>query len=215
MHLRPPTPLTLHDNSSDPITLGFVAYRVPGYEDKDFFASQILNDVLNSQRGALYELQASGKALGTFAQSVTYPKAGMTLVGSAVPVTTTGEQAISDVKAVIEAYKKSGLPPELVAVAKQREVSQAQFARNSINGLATLWSQTLAVEQRTPDEELAGLQGEGLAVSSNAYLVHVSEEKSFPGPRPHRAIRCQAMLALKLLYEFGWRGTVIRWGRRG
>jgi zinc protease len=159
VHLRPPTPLTLHDNSSDPITLGFVAYRVPGYEDKDFFASQILNDVLNSQRGALYELQASGKALGTFAQSVTYPKAGMTLVGSAVPVTTTGEQAVSDVKAVIEAYKKSGLPPELVAVAKQREVAQAQFARNSINGLATAWSQTLAVEHRTPDEELAGLEG--------------------------------------------------------
>jgi zinc protease len=159
VHLRPPTPLTLHDNSSDPITLGFVAYRVPGYEDKDFFASQILNDVLNSQRGALYELQASGKALGTFAQSVTYPKAGMTLVGSAVPVTTTGEQAVSDVKAVIEAYKKSGLPPELVAVAKQREVAQAQFARNSINGLATTWSQTLAVEHRTPDEELAGLEG--------------------------------------------------------
>jgi zinc protease len=158
VHLRPLTPLTLHDNSSDPITLGFVAYRVPGYEDKDYFASQILNDVLNSQRGALYELQASGKALGTFAQSVTYPKAGMTLVGSAVPVTTTGEQAVNDVKAVIEAYKKSGLPPELVAVAKQREVSQAQFARNSINGLATLWSQTLAVEHRTPDEELAGLQ---------------------------------------------------------
>ncbi len=158
VHLQAPTPLTLHDNSSDPITLGFVAYRVPGYEDKDYFASQILNDVLNSQRGALYELQASGKALGTFAQSVTYPKAGMTLVGSAVPVTTTGEKAVSDVKDVIEAYKKSGLPAELVEVAKQREVAQAQFARNSINGLATTWSQTLAVEHRTPDEELAGLQ---------------------------------------------------------
>jgi len=157
VHLQPLTALTLHDNSSDPITLGFIAYRVPGYQDKDYFASQILNDVLNSQRGALYELQASGKALGTFAQSVTYPKAGMTLVGSAVPVTTTGEQAVNDVKAVIEAYKKSGLPPELVDVAKQREVAQAQFARNSISGLASTWSQTLAVEHRTPDEELAGL----------------------------------------------------------
>ena len=158
VHLRPLTALTLHDNSSDPITLGFVAYRVPGYADKDYFASQILNDVLNSQRGALYELQASGKALGTFAQSVTYPKAGMTLVGSVVPVTTTGETAISDVKTVLENYKKSGLPPELVAVAKQREVSQAEFARNSISGLASAWSESLAVEHRTPDEDLAGLQ---------------------------------------------------------
>ncbi len=158
VHLQPLTPLTLHDNSSDPITLAFVAYRVPGYGDKDYFASQILNDVLNSQRGALYELQASGKALGTFAQSVTYPRAGMSLVGSVVPVTTTGETAVTDVKTVVENYKKSGLPPELVAVAKQREVAQAEFARNSISGLASSWSQSLAVEHRTPDEDLAALQ---------------------------------------------------------
>jgi zinc protease len=158
VRLQPLKPLTLHDNSSDPITLAFVAYRVPGYEDKDYFASQILNDVLNSQRGALYELQATGKALGTFAQSVTYPKAGMTLVGSAVPVTTTGETAVTDVKAVLEAYKKSGLPADLVEVAKRREVAQAEFARNSISGLASAWSESLAVEHRTPDEDLAGLQ---------------------------------------------------------
>ncbi|HTD32198.1 MAG TPA: pitrilysin family protein [Candidatus Elarobacter sp.] len=158
VRLQPLKPLTLHDNSSDPITLAFVAYRVPGYEDKDYFASQILNDVLNSQRGALFELQASGKALGTFAQSVTYPKAGMTLVGSAVPVTTTGETAVSDVKAVLEAYKKSGLPADLVEVAKRREVAQAEFARNSISGLASAWSESLAVEHRTPDDDLAGLQ---------------------------------------------------------
>lgn len=156
--LAPLTPTTLRDNSSDPITLGFVAYRVPGYTSPDYFASQILNDVLSSQRGALYELQASGKALGTFAQSQTYPEAGLTLVGSAVPVTTTGDQAVNDVKAVIEGYKKTGLPADLVEVAKQREVAQAQFALNSISGLASTWSQTLAVEHRTPDEDLAGLE---------------------------------------------------------
>ncbi len=156
--LGPLTPATLRDNSSDPITLGFVGYRVPGYASPDYFASQILNDVLSSQRGALYELQASGKALGTFAQSQSYPEAGLTLVGSAVPVTTSGDQAVADVKAVIEGYKKTGLPAELVEVAKQREVAQAQFERNSISGLASTWSQTLAVEHRTPDEDLAGLQ---------------------------------------------------------
>ncbi|MBV9409174.1 MAG: insulinase family protein, partial [Candidatus Eremiobacteraeota bacterium] len=158
VHLQPLTPLTLHDNSSDPITVVFVAYRVPGYNDKDYFASEILNDVLNSQRGALFELQASGKALGTFAQSVTHPAAGLSLVGSAVPVTTTGETAVADVKAVIENYKKTGLPADLVEVAKQREVAQAEFERNSISGLASTWSQTLAVEHRTPDQDLDGLK---------------------------------------------------------
>jgi zinc protease len=156
--LRPLSALTLHDNSSDPITSVFVAYRVPGYASPDYFASEILNDVLNSQRGALFALQASGKALGTFAQAQTYPEAGMSLVGSVVPVTTKGETAVADVEAVIEDYKKNGLPGELVEVAKQREVAQAEFARTSINTLASTWSQTLAVEHRTPDDDLAGLQ---------------------------------------------------------
>ncbi len=158
VHLQPLTPVTLRDNSSDDITLAMVGYRVPGYDDPDYYASEILNDVLNSPRGALYALQATGKSLGTFAQASTHPGAGMSLVGSAVPVTTPGDTAVADVKAVIDAYKQSGLPPELVAVAKARELAQAQSASNSINGLAQLWSQELAVEHRTPDDELAGLQ---------------------------------------------------------
>jgi zinc protease len=158
VHLQPLTPLTLRDNSSDPITLAMVGYRVPGYDDPDYYASEILNDVLNSPRGALYALQASGKSLGTFAQSSTHPLAGFSIVGSAVPVTTNGDTAVTDVKAVIDGYKQSGLPPELVAVAKARELAQAQSETNSINGLASLWSQELAVEHRTPDDELAGLE---------------------------------------------------------
>ena len=154
----PLTPLTLHDNSSDPATLVFLGYRVPGYDDRDYYASEILNDVLNSQRGALYDLQASGKSLQTFAQSSTHPAAGMSLVGSAVPVSTNPEAAVADLKAVIDTYKQTGLPGELVDAAKARELAQAQFQENSINGLATLWSQELAVEHRTPADELAGLE---------------------------------------------------------
>lgn len=158
VHLQPLTPVTLRDNSSDPITLAMVGYRVPGYDDPDYYASEILNDVLNSPRGALYDLQASGKSLGTFAQSATHPKAGLSIVGSAVPVTVNGDTAAADVKAVVDGYKKTGLPPELVAVAKARELAQAQTEANSINGLASLWSQELAVEHRTPADELAGLE---------------------------------------------------------
>jgi len=158
VRLRPLTALTLHDNSSDPIVTAFIAYRVPGYDSPDYFASEILNDVLNSQRGALYELAAGGKSLGTFAQAQTFPAAGMSLVGSVVPVTTSGEAAVADVKAVIENYQRTGLPADLVEVAKAREVAQAEFERNSINTLASTWSQTLAVEHRTPDDDLAGLQ---------------------------------------------------------
>jgi zinc protease len=157
-HLQPLTPLTLRDNSADPITLVMLGYRVPGYNDPDYYASEILNDVLNSPRGALFDLEASGKSLQTFAQSVTHPGAGMSLVGSAVPITTKGDAAVDDVKAVIAGYQQTGLPPELIEAAKTREVAQAQFASNSISGLAQLWSQELAVEHRTPDDEIAGLE---------------------------------------------------------
>lgn len=158
VHLAPLKPLTLRDNSSDPITVVMLGYRVPGYNDPDYYASEILNDVLNSPRGALYDLQASGKALQAFAQSSTHPAAGLSIVGSAVPVTTKGDAAVNDVKAVIEAYKKDGLPADLVEVAKARELAQTQFQSNSINGLATLWSQSLAVEHKTPADEIAGLE---------------------------------------------------------
>ena len=156
--LDPLTPATYTDDSDLPYTLGMIAYRVPGYDDPDYFASEILTDVLNSQRGALFDLAASGKALQTSADAQTYPKAGLSIVSSTVAVGTPGTAAVDDLKAVIDGYKKTGLPAELVEVAKQREVAQAEFSRNSVQGLATLWSQTLTVENRTPDDDLAGLQ---------------------------------------------------------
>lgn len=158
VRLRPLTRVTLSDDSDQSYTLSILAYRVPGYESQDYFAAQILNDVLNSPRGALGELRFSGKSLQTFAQSNFFAKAGLTLVGSAVPITTNGHQAADDIRAIVENYKRTGLPAELVEVAKQREIAQAEQQRNSVSGLASLWSQSLAQENRTPDEDLAGLE---------------------------------------------------------
>ncbi len=154
----PLTPLTLHDFSADPYTLTFVAYRVPGYDSPDYYASEILTDVLNSPRGALFDLQATGKSLGTGASVDTHPELGASLVYSVVPTSTKGETAVADLEAVIDKYKQTGLPADLVEIAKQRELAQASFHQNSIDGLAALWSQELAVEHRTPDDELAGLE---------------------------------------------------------
>jgi zinc protease len=156
--LRPLTPAKYTEESSDPYTIAEIAYRNPGYDDRDYFASEILNDVLNSQRGALFDLQATGKSLQTFAQAQTYSKAAMEIVGSVVPAGSDGNAAARDVQTVIENYKKTGLPADLVEAAKQLEVAQAELNRNSIQGLATLWSNALAVEHRTPDDDLAGLQ---------------------------------------------------------
>jgi len=158
VRLRPLTPVTLTDDSDDPITFAVLAYRVPGNRSKDFFAQKILNDVLNNPRGALGSLRFSGKSLQTFAQTLDHELAGLELVGSVVPVTTKGAQAIDDVKTVVEAYKKTGLPDDLVEVAKAKEIARAEQRRTSIGGLASLWSEALAVENRTPDDDLAALE---------------------------------------------------------
>ena len=111
-----------------------VGYRVPGYDDPDYYASEILNDVLNSPRGALYDLQASGKALETFAEASTHPAAGMSIVGSAVPITTTGDSAVADVKAVIAGYKKTGLP-----AGPRRRCESPRAGASAISGELDRW----------------------------------------------------------------------------
>ena len=153
--LRPLTGVTLKEESDQPYTIDIVAYRGPGFASPDWAASSILNDVLNSGRGPLFELQATGKVLGAFAGSLTRSQSSLSYIGSAVPASADGTVAANDLKAVIAHYQKSGVPTDLVEAAKLREVSQKEFAKNSIQGVATAWSQTLAVENRTPDDDIA------------------------------------------------------------
>ena len=62
-------------------------------------------------------------------------------------------------KAVIAGYRSHGVPQDLVAAAKRREVAAAEFAKNSVSGLASLWSQALAVEgRRSPQEDIDAIE---------------------------------------------------------
>ena len=158
VRLQPLRATTLSEDSELPVVIALVAYRVPGYESTDFAASKILNDVFNSQRGALFELVATGKSLQTIAQSRTFSKAGISLVGTFLAVGKKGEDGAADIKGIIDKLKTTGVSQDLVDTAKRRELAAASFAGNSVQGLATQWSQTLAVENRTPDQNLAALQ---------------------------------------------------------
>ncbi|MDA8324928.1 MAG: insulinase family protein, partial [Nitrospiraceae bacterium] len=56
-------------------------------------------------------------------------------------------------------YLKTGFPADLVEAAKRRELAQAEFGKNSVPGLASLWSETLAVEGRnSPDDDIAAIK---------------------------------------------------------
>ena len=60
---------------------------------------------------------------------------------------------------ILETYAQHGVPEELVTAAKRREVADAEFERNSIPGLANVWSNAIAAEGRaSPDEDVAAIQ---------------------------------------------------------
>lgn len=156
--LGPLRPRTFTDVSASPETDVFLGYRFPGTDDPDYAASQILLDVLNSKRANLYRLVAQGKAFDAGAQSQTFRRAGMALLELDVSPTVTPQDALAQLRGVVSGYLKAGVPADLVSAAKLRESSNEQFSANSISGLAQEWSQALAAEHRTPDEDLAAIE---------------------------------------------------------
>jgi zinc protease len=140
------TAKVFRDTSDQPYTIVLLGYRLPGYYSSDYAASQILQDVLSSQRSDLYGLTAAGKALYTGFQAETFRQAAMGLAIGIVPVSVTPETIDQEMRGVIDAYRKSGVPDDLVDAAKRREISQLEFNANSIEDQAFQWSQAVAVQ---------------------------------------------------------------------
>ncbi len=163
--LQPVKAETFSLDSNLPYTLAFVGYRLPGTDSPDYAAIQVLGDVLSSQRGNLYALVPAGKALAAqFGVAETYPKASVGYGVVAVPSETDPTSAVNEMKAVLAAYAKDGVPADLVTAAIRDEVTQAEFQRNSIPGLANVWSNALAAEGRTsPDEDVDAIRKVALA----------------------------------------------------
>ena len=152
-------------DSNLPYVLAFTAYRFPGTGSPDYAAAQILSDVLASQRADLYAMVPAGKALGTeFGIAETYLKASVAYGLVAVPANTDITSAAHEMKKILATYADKGVPEDLVAAAKRSEVAAAEFQRNSIPGLANVWSDALAAEGRnSPDEDLDAIKKVTLA----------------------------------------------------
>jgi zinc protease len=136
-----------------------VAYRMPGFHDPDFAAAQVLGDVLDSARGNLYALGAEGRALSAGFDLTMLPDAGVGAAMAAFPKGDDGQKMIATLKQIVGEYVTKGVPEDLVEAAKRREIAQAVFALNSISGLASEWSDALAVEGRaSPDEDLDAIR---------------------------------------------------------
>ena len=159
IELQPLKPTIIEIDSDLPYGVAAVAYRLPGYDDTDFAAGVVLADALDSRRGELYGLAAEGKALGAGFDALALPKAGFGYAHAEFPQGQDSSALIAEMKQIIAAYVKSGVPPDLVEATKRREIAEAEFRKNSIAGLAREWSQALAVEGRSsPDDDIEAIK---------------------------------------------------------
>ncbi len=159
VNLQPLKPASIEIETDQPNGLAVAAFRLPGYESADFAAGMILADVLESRRGDLYALVPAGKALFTGFDGDALPKAGFGYALAGFPRGADGRALVDQIKNVIAGYVKNGMPAELVEAAKRHEITDAEFQRNSVSGLASVWSQALAVEGRaSPDDDIDAIR---------------------------------------------------------
>jgi zinc protease len=163
--LKPVKSETFTLESNLPYELGFIAFRLPGTDSPDFAAVQILADVLASQRAAIYGMVPAGKALAAeFGIAESYPQASVAYGLVALPAGGDTAPALRELRAIIKDYADKGVPDDLVVAAKRGEVAGAEFQRNSIPGLANVWSNALAAEGRhSPDEDVEAIKRVTLA----------------------------------------------------
>jgi zinc protease len=165
INLQPVKPESFTLDSNLSYLLAFVAFRMPGTDNPDFAAAQILGDVLSSQRGNLYAMVPQGKALQTeFGFAESYTKASVAYSAAVLPADGNAAPVITEMRKILADYAANGVPVELVEAAKRREIAGEEFRRNSIPGLAAEWSEALAARGRkSPDEDVEAMKRVTLA----------------------------------------------------
>ena len=139
--------------------LQVIAMRFPGLEDDDFPAVEVLIDVIKSRRGELYGLVPEGAALATDFSFEPLPKAGLAYALAAFPAGGDAKALEARMRAILAKVAQEGVPADLVAAAKLQERRDAELQRNSIAGLAAVWSEAVAVYGlESPDEDLARIE---------------------------------------------------------
>jgi zinc protease len=158
--LGPVKTTTMNLNTDFPFGVAAITYRMPGSDSPDYAASQVLSDVLSSQRSNLYALVPQGKALfAQFSSLATLPQAGLAFAIAGYPKGGDGNALVQQMRQILADYVQKGFPADLVEASKRHELADAEFQRNSIEGLAFEWSNALAVEHRqSPDDDVEAMQ---------------------------------------------------------
>jgi zinc protease len=142
-----------------PYGLVALTFRFPGSDSPDYAAAQILSDVLSSQRGPLYALVPDGKALDAQFSYEGMQKSGLGYAVTAFPTGADSARLARQMREILAAESSNGVTPDLVEAAKRREITTAEFQKNSVAGLAMAWSQAVAGEGRnSPDDDIEAMR---------------------------------------------------------
>jgi zinc protease len=159
VHLQPMRPETLNIPSDFPFGVAAISFRMPGTDSPDYAASEVLSDVLNSQRGTLYALVPEGKALFTEFEFQSLPQAGLGIALAGYPKGPGGPELLSEMRNILANDLKNGVPADLVTAAKLHELAHDELQKNSLFGLASSWSQAVAIEGRkSPEDDVRAMQ---------------------------------------------------------
>jgi zinc protease len=159
VRLGPPRAATFTMSTDQPNGMAMIAVRTPGLDSSDFAALEVLSDVLDSRRFALFGLVPQGKALDADFSLDPLPQAGIAYATVSFAAGQDPKALESAIHSILTDVVKHGVPADLVAAAKLQERRAAEFQKNSIAGFASDWSDALALYKvRSPDEELAQIE---------------------------------------------------------
>ncbi len=159
IHLEPVQAQTLRLDTDQPYGTAVISFRMPGYDSIDYAAAEVLSDVLSSERGELYGLVPQGSALSASFSLSTFCQSGLGFAVSTFPKDGDAKALLEQMRHILGNYAKKGVSPDLVTVAKKREMAAAEFQKNSVSGLASVWSQAVAVEGlASPDDGVRAIQ---------------------------------------------------------
>ena len=159
VRLQPVKPESFDLKTDLPYGLIMMAFRLPGSNSSSSAAVQILADVLDSERGALYDLVTGGQALSAGFSTSIFPQTGMGYAVVAFPKGADTKALIEKVRKILAADAQNGFSPDLVEAAKRQEITAAELEKNSSFGLAMAWSQAVALEGlASPAEKLEAMR---------------------------------------------------------
>lgn len=125
--------------------LASVGFRMPGIDSPDFVASYLLQQVLQSSRGALHGLVDSGEALDGEWISMPYvPEAQLAFATAALGPGGDPVAMTKRLEAIASGYARNGVPRELFETTKRQTIAGQELSRNSISALASDWATTIA-----------------------------------------------------------------------